>query len=209
MGKFIDLTGKKINQLMIMKRIYPNNKNNCAMWKCKCECGQEIIVCSADLIRNHTKSCGCLRIKSATKHGMSYTSTYRIWHGMIQRCYNLNYHHYKDYGGRGVKVCPEWQEPNGQGFLNFLEDMGERPSGKTLDRIDNEGDYCQKNCKWSTFKEQARNRRNNTMVTINRETKLLIELCEKLQIKYDIVLKRIEIGWSIEEALELIPRKNK
>lgn len=92
------------------------------------------------------------------KHGMSYppTKTYNSWYGMKRRCLDKNYTRYKDWGGRGIKVCDRWLD-----FQNFLEDMGERPEGTTLNRIDNDKDYCKDNCVWSSYQEQARNRKNS------------------------------------------------
>ena len=96
------------------------------------------------------------------KHGLSYHPLYGTWSHMKQRCYNKNHKRYADWGGRGIKVCDRWLEPAPQGFINFFKDMGERPEGYSLDRIDNDGDYTPDNCRWASTVEQTSNRRKST-----------------------------------------------
>jgi hypothetical protein len=115
---------------------------------------------------------------------------------MIKRCNNPNDICYGVYGDRGIKVCSRWLE-----FENFLEDMGEQPEGMSLDRIDSNKGYCLNNCKWSTAKEQARNRRNNRLLTYNGITKLMIEWSEDLNINYSTLKNRLGRGWTVERAL--------
>lgn len=125
----------------------------------RCSCGNEKILEKGNVNSGGTKSCGCLKKnkmrKEKTTHGMSKTPTYKSWVQMKTRCLNKNYKEFFYYGGRGIKICERWMS-----FENFLEDMGERPNGKTLDRIDNERGYSPENCKWSIPKEQSMNRRN-------------------------------------------------
>ena len=128
------------------------------MWRCMCACGEECLVLAARMVSGNTKSCGCHKRsvlpKSTTKHGKTRTPTYRIWKGMRNRCNNPNTPRYKDYGGRGIRVCSQWDD-----FAVFLTDMGERPHGMTLDRVDNDGDYEPGNCRWATYQQQAANNR--------------------------------------------------
>lgn len=168
MNRFIDLTGQKFNRLTVLKR-GTNNKNNQITWDCQCVYGNQINVVGSDIKSGHTKSCGCARNgnDNSLRHNHSRvgkkSKTYNAWVAMKQRCNNPNCTIYKYYGGRKppITVCNRWLESNGKGFLNFLRDVGEIPKGKSLDRIDNNGNYCPKNCKLSTPKQQANNRRNN------------------------------------------------
>lgn len=113
-------------------------------------------------------------IKTYTAHGMSRTKTYKTWIMMKSRCENHNYDRYADYGGRGIRVCPEWSKS----FTAFLRDMGERPEGRSLDRIDTNGDYTKNNCRWATEKEQSRNKRTNRRLRVGDREEALITVCE-------------------------------
>lgn len=167
------------------------------VWTCLCDCGAETAVRSGDL-RNGTKSCGCLRRRGSRRtHGHSKTKLYQLWFQMIYRCENPNSPAFFNYGGRGIKVCERWHK-----FENFYEDMGPRPDGKTLDRKDNDGDYCKENCRWATCFEQANNRRVNLKYTMNGVTRTLNEWCGIAGLKYSTVYMRIKsYGWAVEEAL--------
>lgn len=132
------------------------------------------------------------------KHGMSGTSTYTVWWNMMQRCYHAKDPAFSRYGGRGIVVEKYWHE-----FKNFFSDMGERPAGKSLDRIDNNGPYSKSNCRWASMKQQNRNRRDNRTYLVNGKKACIAELCEDYGKNYSTVMTRIYRGWSIERALGL------
>jgi len=138
---------------------YP--KSTVILVKCKCICGNEVVVRKPHFTNNHTKSCGCLNKEKTSKlnktHGLSKSSTYKSWMSMINRCTNKNFTNFHNYGGRGIKVCERWLK-----FDNFLLDMGIKPSKDfQIDRIDNDGNYELNNCRWSSRIENCNNKKNN------------------------------------------------
>ncbi len=146
-----DLTGKVFGKLTVIQ--YLEHDKPGSWWICKCGCGRTKKIRGTNLSNNHTKTCGCSK---GIYHNKSRTPEYRTWQSIKERCYNKNNIRYDDYGGRGIKVCNRWLE----GFLNFLEDMGERPSQKySIERIDNDKDYKPSNCKWANATEQSINQR--------------------------------------------------
>lgn len=162
MSTIKDLTGKRFGRLIVLSRS-ENDKHGHSRWECKCECGKIRVINSGSLLSIKTKSCGCLRdekvISRRTTHGHSLKGKihplFLNWIAMRQRCNNDKNKAYKDYGGRGIKVCERWNE-----FENFLEDMGEKPSNlHSIDRIDVNGNYEPSNCRWATTIEQGRNKR--------------------------------------------------
>lgn len=161
MGFRINLEGKRVGKLTVLS-FAGNNEYQCALWKCVCDCGNTTIKRSTDLKSGLRSDCGCVGRQKTTnrnyKHGHSirnnYSPTYETWRGMLERCTNPNNKSYERYGGMGILVCEEWKD-----FQNFLQDMGERPEGKTLDRINPFGNYTRGNCRWATPSEQALNRR--------------------------------------------------
>ena len=207
--KRIDLVGQKFGRLLVLQFI-DKNKWRDSFWLCKCDCGKEKIILGKSLKNGDTKSCGCLNIEKLTKHGHNKngksSEIYTIWQSMIQRCTNPNHKAYYNYGGRGIKVCKKWLE-----FKNFLTDMDEHPGkGYSIDRIDNDDNYCKSNCRWVTRKEQMRNTRRNRLITHKKKTQCLIEWAEETKIPYPTLWQRIfKLGWSIEKALTIPVQKRK
>ena len=161
-----DLTRLRFGRLRVAALHPIRDKSGQALWVCVCNCGNETVVAGSDLRRRTTVSCGCYRMDNARKtqnrkflkhsHARNgFTSrTYNAWRGMMRRCYTTTDKAYKYYGARGIKVCKRWRV-----FKNFLADMGEVPPGRSLDRIDNDGNYTPKNCRWATHFTQIHNRR--------------------------------------------------
>jgi len=166
----IDETGKRYGKLTVIKKSVAKESGKLgSWWICKCDCGNETIVHGRRLRTGHTRSCGCIH----RKHGMTNTPEFRSWIGMKSRCYYPAEPSYKHYGGRGIRVAPEWLLDNG--FINFFNHVGPRLSNKhSLDRINVNKNYEPGNVRWATQEEQSNNRRKiGDLGWI--ETKLLIE----------------------------------
>lgn len=165
------------------------------MFRCQCDCGAIKTIRMDSVMSGHTKSCGCILDNSI--HGMSGDSEYICWQKIKQRCLDSNHKMYSKYGGRGISVCERWLK-----FENFYSDMGRRPGpGYSIDRIDNDGDYCKGNCRWATWKQQGRNRGTNRFLDIDGKKMIAIEWCEKTGANYNTVCSRLRRGWSDRDAL--------
>ena len=205
MAKPIDLTGQKINRLLVLQRV-KREGNTKTLWKCRCDCGKEIIVESYKLRNGATKSCGCYRnefIKYINKtHGMSYTRINKIYRGMKSRCYTKSNPRYSDYGGRGIVICDDWLGK--EGFLHFYEWATNNgyTDELTIDRIDVDKNYDPKNCRWITRAEQGDNKRCSTKVSAFNETHSIAEWSRRTGVNYKTLYRRIiQDGWNPEKAL--------
>ena len=175
----IDLTGQIFGKWTVLEEI-KDTVDHRRWWKCRCECGVEKNVRENALKRNNTRSC-----KRCSKkiHGLSFTPERNSHLAMIERCYNENHKAFKNYGGRGIRVCDRWSDKK-DGIINFYNDMGKKPSkNHSLDRIDVNGDYTPENCKWSTVLEQSLNRQNSWT---DIEMKMLLDYYNDVKYRKDI-----------------------
>lgn len=202
------MTGQTFSFLTVLE-FNGLNKHRMATWKCRCVCGNITIVNRGALIAGNTKSCGCKMRELHTTHGHcggntpDGSATYACWRAMKHRCLNPANKHYKDYGGRGISVCDRWLSS----FENFLQDMGVKPDGMSIDRIKNEFGYYKENCQWVRLVDQQSNRRNNVHITINGETKTIAQWAKLKGMSRGVVGIRYRRGWPIDELF--LPVKNK
>lgn len=204
MGKHIDLTGKRYGRLEAKE--FLGTKNHNSLWKCKCDCGNESIVCYSNLVRGNTKSCGCIFSEKNEMHGLKNTRLYRVWANIKARCYYPKCVDYKDYGARGIIMCDEWK----RSFLSFhkwaISNGYNENAPKwqcTIERKNVNGNYEPSNCEWVTIKEQANNKTNNAYITYKGETKTLAIWAEELDLPYKTLYARIfTYHWDVKEAFE-------
>jgi len=209
LGNFIDLAGRKFGNLTILRR--DECKSHNIKWICKCDCGNVCSVAGVHLKSGHTKSCGCIHKKLLSKrvktHGASKTRLYSIWSGMKDRCNNPNSFAFLNYGDRGISVCDDWSN-NFNCFKEWSINNG-YAENLTLDRKDNNGNYCPNNCRWATRKEQSRNTRRNVLVEINGFTQCLNDWIKTNGINRSTFNDRYYIrNWPLKKALTY-PVKNK
>lgn len=212
----IDLAGKTFGQLTVLERASEGQGSDPHVcWRCRCSCGNTIVT-SGQRLRNGTvQSCGCFRkvrmsklsIDSNTTHGKAKTKLYKVFYGMIDRCYNPNNTRYKNYGGRGIRICPEWLD-NFPAFYAWAMAHGYH-EGLSIDRIDNDQGYSPQNCRWTNVEQQNRNTRSNHLITYQGKTQTVVEWAEELGIPKTTLFTRLSRGWSVEATLNTPPKKSK
>lgn len=194
----MNISGHKYAQLTVVRKVSGGKH---AMWLCICTCGVHKQIDEYSLRSGRTRSCGCYNREVSARrrtHGHAcggrITPTYNAWAGMIQRCTHKGYSAYYD---RGISVCSRWRK-----FACFLADMGERPSARhSLDRIDNDGNYCKTNCRWATKIEQMRNMRTSVHVEWRGERLTIAAWAERLRLRQDTLRARLRAGWNVACAL--------
>lgn len=208
-----DYTGATFGRLTVIRRsgfqTLPCRQKQ-HLVECACACGVVLKVRLASLKNGNTTSCGCrqkeVNIARSTKHGRRHTPEYNVWASMLQR--GKGNSNPAEYAERGITVCDRWATS----FSNFLSDMGSRPEGHTIDRVDNNKSYSPENCRWATMKDQALNTRRTLRVKFNGELRVLQHLSEEHKINHRVVYDRLRLGWSVEKALttpvmKMKPRK--
>lgn len=205
-----NLIGKRFGRLEVIKRIGYNNEHHTTVWLCRCDCGTIKEIEAMALNSGKTRSCGCLKSEvtsyRAKTHGDSNSRLYSIWAGMKNRCYNKNIPEYRLYGERGITICQEWIESYSSFRKWALENGYEE--GLSIDRIDNNGNYCPENCRWATNSQQCNNRRSNVLITYNNETHTATEWAMIIGVNSKALTKRKKRGWSDTECIEIPVRKN-
>lgn len=199
-SKSKDLTGLQFGNLTAIKKMEKKNRSD--LWLCKCKCGKEVKCYQHNLERGTSTSCGCLRSYYAKQtrncHGESTSILYKKWTSIKTRCLNPKSRNYKDYGGRGIRICEEWLD-----FWTFREwsyDNGYE-DGLTIERKDVNGDYCPENCCWIKAFEQASNKRSNTFIEYGGKIQTAAQWARELGIGKDTITYRVRAGWSPEECL--------
>lgn len=202
--RYRDLTGMVFTRLTVVG--FVGRRAGYTRWLCDCSCGNWVVVNGAALPNQNTRSCGCLQrdqirrycLETNFTHRMSKSDEYRIWSAMKKRCHTPGMKAFAMYGGRGISVCPRWRES----FENFYADMGPRPSkAHSIDRYPNKnGNYEPGNCRWATWKEQARNTRRSRIISFQGEDFPLVAWCERLGMPYGALQSRLDRGWTVERA---------
>lgn len=199
-GNIPDLAGKRFGKLAVIELV--GTENGHALWRCRCDCGNEKITRTVLLTQGKVKSCGCLHnealIERSRTHGESATPLYRVWATMRGRCMNPNHTSYKNYGARGISVCNEWDEY--ESFRDWANSNGYK-KGLAIDRIDSNGNYTPENCRWITQAENNRNKRKMHVLTANGETHLLIDWAKITGTPRTTLYNRARLGWSDEEIV--------
>lgn len=193
------VAGMKFNRLTVV-RLHHLNDNYQKWWDCRCDCGKTAVVFQGALRCGDSQSCGCFRNENnarllrvrKTTHGMSQTREYFTFKAMWNRCTNPKYPLFHRYGGRGISVCERWKN-----FENFFEDMGVKPKGASLGRINNDGNYEPSNCRWENPKQQS----NNTRRSVRIAGKTVKALSGELGIKPETLYYRRKHGWSEQQMM--------
>lgn len=195
----VNLSGRKFGLLTAIEPL-SQRSNRRILWKCLCACGREHTTTAGSLTTGKVRSCGCFKGISNVTHGATiggdWRPGYSVWAGMLGRCLNPRNEAYDRYGGRGITVCERWHS-----FEKFYADMGPKPPGLTIDRINNNGNYEPGNCRWATYRQQARNTRANKLVTCDGITDCVAGWADRTGLPARLIAKRLAAGWTPVRAL--------
>jgi hypothetical protein len=205
--KIEDITGRLFGRLTPVSVVAKQGRRG-AFWLCECACGSRTTVSHTKIISGHTKSCGCYNSEARAaknyKHGQSKTKEHVVWMAMRSRCNNPHDKNYKNYGGRGITVCKRWDS-----YTNFINDMGQRPSGFSIERIDNSKGYSPENCTWASRRQQSLNKRTTVFVIYKGEKRPLVEVTSEADVSHLNVRRKLARGWSIERAIQASKKQAK
>lgn len=182
--------GSVFGRLTVVGPAIAPGKKNGRHYACICECGNSTVAYGGHLRSGTRVSCGCSMPDSKRQHGMAKRREYSTWANMKDRCFNPNSAQYEDYGGRGITVCDRWASS----FEAFFEDMGRKPHGMSIDRIDNNRGYEPGNCRWAAPVEQANNKRTTWMATIGGRTMPVSEWARQAGVSYSLLADRLRKG---------------
>lgn len=199
--KMIDMTGERFGRLLVVARA--ENRGTVAAWRCLCDCGQEVIRTGGGLRLGQSLSCGCLRREKlvarnvANGRGEKAHPLHEVWRSMIRRCYDRRHISFADYGAKGIGVCDRWRDS----FQTFLRDMGDRPEGTSIDRIDSAKWYEPGNCRWADHITQGNNRSNVKKFSLDGEFVSVAEACRRTGVQYQTAVGRMRRGWEAVAAV--------
>ena len=204
----LDIEGKTFGRLKVLHRVFPNKYKNQANFLCQCACGNLSQVVGSVLVRGGAQSCGCIVKENLTTHGLTRHPLYNTWIAMIDRCHDESSPTHLNYGARGILVCTEWRDKT-NGLAQFISDMGERPTGHTIDRIDNNGPYCKDNCRWATPKEQVMKQKKTHILSHNGRTGSVADWSKWTGLGANTIRSRLLTGQTIKSALEPVNRRHR
>lgn len=200
-----NLSGKIFCRLTVLRRSN-DPKFKTPAWVCFCICGSEYETRAMSLKSGATRSCGCLNTETRTKlktvHGASAHTAYKSWKAMMGRCHDDQDKDFAQYGGRGITVCERWHD-----LLKFIADVGERPKGYSLERVDNNKGYSPGNCRWATPLEQGANKRNNRLVVINGNKMHVADVARKFYLTETTIVRRLNSGMTGDQLVRVPVRK--
>lgn len=207
----LDLIGQRFGRLTVTEKLPQKIYNGCVGWRCRCDCGKEVVSITGNLRSGNTLSCGCHRddnarengAKYATKHGHSKSPLYRTWVDMLRRCGDPVRKEWPLYGGRGIRVCERWLAS----FEAFATDMGPRPPGMSLDRRDNDGPYSPENCRWASPSQQTANTRRARWITAFGQSKTLKQWADECGVRPSLLHQRVYRDGMTPEAAILKSQK--